>query len=299
MKVFVTGGTGFIGSHLVDRLVNDGHKVTVYDNYSTGKMENRNMGAVQISDDIRNYAHLYRAMEKSNPDIVFHLAAEASVERSMLYPGSHVANNIEGTVNVLQCAKAMEIKRFIFASSCVAKYNPESIYGLSKRVSEDFIKFYRKHFNYQILRYGNVFGPRQDEDMGVVAKFANQMLRYEMPTVYGDGFSRRDYIYVDDVVEANIRAMLTEHTNRAYLIGTGKTRTVLDVLKAIKKVLNHDKSEGTKAQFSLLYKEKRLGDIQGAIWLDVAPSIIMGFEYKHGFFQSIRKTVEWYEERMK
>ncbi len=236
-RVLVTGGAGFIGSHLVDRLVKEGFYVAVADNLSTGKKEYVNGSASLFQVDLADpsFAEVF---EQERPEVVFHLAAQASVTRSMKSPGEDARTNILGALNLLEQCRRYGRARIIYSSTGGALYGepdslpcdeshpvrPLSPYGASKYATETYIHTYGSMtgFRYTILRYANVYGPRQDSqgEAGVIAIFAQRMLSGQPVLIYGNGEQQRDFVYVDDVVEANMKA-LEQVGSEVCNIGTG------------------------------------------------------------------------------
>lgn len=222
MKILVTGGAGFIGSHIIDAYINLGYKVVVIDNLSTGFRKNLNPKAKFYKADIRDLPKIEKIFQKEKPQIVNHHAAIAEVVKSLRDPLPTLNVNVIGTINLLLSAGKIGVKKFIFSSTGGAIYGqpdkipadentpaiPLSPYGLSKLLCEECIKFYAKHygFDYLIFRYPNVYGPRQNPkgEAGVVAIFSGLMREGKRPIIFGDGTKTRDYVYVDDIVKANI-----------------------------------------------------------------------------------------------
>jgi UDP-glucose 4-epimerase len=255
MRTLVTGGAGFIGSNLVDALVQRGDEVTVVDDVSTGRRHNLDQaitsGAQLMELDIRDAEAVTAAVEQARPEAVFHLAAQIDVRKSVADPANDSRINVEGTVNVLRAAHAHGVRRFVNTSTGGAIYGegqivpapedhpvaPEAPYGLSKFCAEQYCElFTRLHgLSTVSLRYGNVYGPRQDPlgEAGVIAIFCGKLLERGTPTIFGDGLQVRDYIYVGDVVDANLKATETQTTG-AVNIGTGVETTVLDLVEALK-----------------------------------------------------------------
>ena len=238
MRVLVTGGAGFIGSHIVDELVSQGHTVSVVDDFSEGSLQNLNPEARLFDVNINDAPALETAFAEARPDIVSHHAAQVSVRNSMYDPTRDAQVNIIGSLNVLQAAVKHDVGRFIFASTSVVyakpdhlpmdethPLSPESVYGVSKLSVENFVRLYSDTYGikHKIFRYGNVFGPRQNPhgEAGVVAIFAGQFLRGEQPTIFGDGTKTRDYVFVSDVVSASIAAMGDTGDNDTYNIARG------------------------------------------------------------------------------
>jgi UDP-glucose 4-epimerase len=255
MRALVTGGAGFIGSNLVDALVQRGDEVTAIDDVSTGKRANLDHaiqnGATLVELDIRDAEAVHAAVEQARPETIFHLAAQIDVRKSVADPANDSRINVEGTVNVLKAAQAHGVTRFVNTSTGGAIYGegqiipapedhpvaPEAPYGLSKFCAEQYcLLFTRLHgLSTVSLRYGNVYGPRQDPlgEAGVVAIFCGKLLDGERPTIFGDGAQTRDYVYVGDVVDANLKAAETQ-TSGAVNIGYGDEVSVLDIVDVLK-----------------------------------------------------------------
>ena len=254
MRALVTGGSGFIGSNLVDALLERADGVTVIDDLSTGRRENLEgalaAGAELVELDVRDAAAVSDVVARTEPDAIFHLAAQIDVRRSAADPAADSRINVEGTINVLEAARAAGVRRVVNTSTGGAIYGegkiipapedhpvaPEAPYGLSKFCAEGYCElFARLHgLSTVSLRYGNVYGPRQDPlgEAGVVAIFCGKLLEGNQPTVYGDGLQTRDYVYVGDVVEANLLAADSD-VGGAVNIGTGVQTTVLDIVDVL------------------------------------------------------------------
>jgi UDP-glucose 4-epimerase len=256
-RVIVTGGAGFIGSHLVDRLVNDGAEVVVIDDLSTGDAAKVNPKAQLIALDIRSL-EAKQVIKNFRPDIIFHLAAQINLRKSLQQPLEDASINILGSINVAQSLveSAEDISRvkLIFSSTGGAIYgdvdklptpettepNPLSPYGVAKFSVEKYLNYFNKVHGlpYVALRYSNVYGPGQSTkgEAGVVAIFLEKMLAGETPVINGDGKQTRDFVFVDDVVEANIRAALSDVTG-IFNIGTGRESTVLQVFNLLQQYI--------------------------------------------------------------
>ena len=224
MKVLVTGGAGFIASHVVDRLVSEGHEVVVVDDLSAGDENNLNAKAAFYRMDIRS-PELASVFETEKPDIVDHHAAQALVVRSLREPMLDCWMNIEGSINIIHLSHRYGVKKIIYASTGGALYgepeylpvdeehpvNPLAPYGASKHTVEHYLYMYGVNYglNYTVLRYPNVYGPRQDPhgEAGVIAIFTQRMLDGQQPIIFGDGTATRDYVYIGDIVEANVLAL--------------------------------------------------------------------------------------------
>jgi UDP-glucose 4-epimerase len=255
MRALVTGGAGFIGSNLVDALLDRGDEVTVVDDLSTGKRTNlegalaRGAGFDEV--DIRDGERLRGVLGAARPDIVFHLAAQIDVRKSIEDPAWDAAVNIGGTINVLEAARHAGVKRVVNTSTGGAIYGeadviptpesatprPMAAYGQSKFCAETYCGWSERLYGLSsvTLRYGNVYGPRQDPhgEAGVVAIFCGKLLAGERPRIYGDGRQTRDYVYVADVVGANLAAAAHPEAHGSYNVGTGElARSCLDVTRA-------------------------------------------------------------------
>jgi len=255
MKIVVTGGAGFIGSHLVDRLIKDNHKVLVIDNFSTSTGENLNQSAYFFNLSVDDYDQCLEVCVRFKPKFIFHLAALPRIQRSIDNPLDTHRTNVDGTAVMLEIARKCDVKRFIYASSSSVygeqpeyalpldvnlKPNPLSPYAVQKYVGELYCKQYSKHFGLDTvcLRYFNVYGPRQSSEgiySLVIGKFLRMKKKGESLTVYGNGMQTRDYTFVSDVVEANVRAMLRKKRFMGMVlnIGTGIETSVIDIARII------------------------------------------------------------------
>lgn len=238
MNILVTGGAGFIGSHVVDAYIELGHNVIVVDNLSTGSIENLNPKAKFYQLDIRD-DKIEEVFKLEKIDVVNHHAAQMDVRKSVEDPIYDADVNIIGSLKLLQFSVKYGIKKFIFASTGGAIYGeqdyfpadeehptrPLSPYGVAKLTIEKYLYFYKEvhGLNYVVLRYANIYGPRQNPhgEAGVVAIFTSKMLRGEQPVINGDGFQTRDYTYVGDVVRANVLALNYDKSSGVFNIGTG------------------------------------------------------------------------------
>ena len=240
MKILVTGGAGFIGSHLVEELLSNGHEILIFDNFLTGKKENLEIkGNVTFINDDFGSENSLEEIEKFDPDICFHLAAQSSVVVSVENPALDFEHNILQPIKLIQVLLKSNCKKLVFTSSGGTIFGepsviptaeedyadePESPYGVAKKRLNELIKIMTKNSNlkYSILNLSNVYGPRQDPhgEAGVVSIFANKYLNDEEPIIFGDGEQTRDYVYVKDVVSALIKASTIDE-NHFLNIGTG------------------------------------------------------------------------------
>jgi UDP-glucose 4-epimerase len=261
VKAVVTGGAGFIGSNLVDALLERGDEVVIVDDISTGKRENIAQalagGARLVEADIRDGQALIDLFAEVQPEVVFHLAAQIDVRKSMADTALDATINVVGTINVLEAAKRAGARRVVNSSTGGAIYGegkvipapedhpaePEAPYGQSKFAAEGYLELYRRLHGLSTvsLRYGNVYGPRQDPlgEAGVIAIFCGKLIAGETPTVFGDGLQTRDYVYVGDVVEANLAAAESDASG-AFNIGTAHEGSVLDLVEGLAQISGRD-----------------------------------------------------------
>lgn len=238
MKILVTGGAGFIGSHVVDLYIEHGHDVVVVDDLSTGRLSNLNPKAAFYQMDIRS-PQMADIFNHEKPDVVNHHAAQMDVRRSVIEPMFDAEVNIIGSIRLLELARLNQVQRFIYISSGGAVYgepeylpcdemhpvNPICPYGASKHTVEHYLYLYQANYSipYTVIRYPNVYGPRQDPhgEAGVVAIFTGQMLNNQPVTINGDGEQQRDYVYVGDCAQANLLALSMGNTSGIYNLGSG------------------------------------------------------------------------------
>ncbi len=250
MRILVTGGAGFIGSHVVDAYLRAGHRVAVIDNLATGFRKNLPAKARFYEADLRNTTLIRKIVLKEKPEIVSHHAALAEVVKSVRDPLPTFEVNVSGTAGLLLASGEAGIRKFLFASTGGAIYGepkkvpaseseppvPLSPYGLSKWLGEEVIRFYSRMygFPYVIFRYPNVYGPRQNPkgEAGVVAIFAGLMRSGQQPTIFGDGTKTRDYVYVEDLVRANVTA-LRKGKNETLNLGWGRKVSDLDIFNTL------------------------------------------------------------------
>jgi UDP-glucose 4-epimerase len=305
MKTLVTGGAGFIGSNLVDALVDQGDQVTVLDNLSTGRRQNLDAaignGAELVELDIRDAEAVADAVGRAQPEVIFHLAAQIDVRKSVADPANDSRVNVEGTINVLSAAKAHGVRRLVNTSTGGAIYGegqiipapeehpvaPESPYGLSKFCAENYCAlFTRLHGLSTIsLRYGNVYGPRQDPlgEAGVIAIFCGKLLEGGRPQIFGDGKQTRDYVFVGDVVDANLRALGSDATG-AFNVGRGVQTSVLDIVE----VLAGQSDNGFEAD----HAPARTGEVQHIALDPSRTKAELGWEAQVDLEQGLARTLD-------
>lgn len=260
MKILVTGGAGFIASHITDAFVNEGHQVVVLDDLSSGFEENVNPKAKFVKGNICDKDLVGKLFSEENFDVVNHHAAQMDVRRSVKDPAFDANTNIIGTINLLQNAIKYKVKKFMFASTGGAVYGeqsyfpadenhptqPRSPYGISKLAVEKYLYFYNVEYglNYTILRYANIYGPRQNPfgEAGVVAIFSTKLLKGEQPIINGSGEQTRDYVYVGDVVKANLLT-LHDTANDIYNVGTSTETNVNQLFHKLNAIIQANKEE--------------------------------------------------------
>lgn len=305
MKILVTGGAGFIGSHIAEELVNHKQDVRILDNFSSGKLKNIRHFEKKIElleGNISDKATVDDAVKGCN--YIFHQAALVSVEESIKNPPKAWDVNIKGTLLVLGAASRMGVKRVVLASSAAVYGDtlalpkredgalaPKSPYGETKHINEMNAEKYFKDFRLQTvcLRYFNVYGPRQDPHSpysGVISKFVSAALRKERPIIYGDGEQTRDFVYVKDVVKANLLAMAEKKAaGQVFNIGTEKETSINQLWKEIKKQ--------TKSKLTPIHKEPREGDIRRSFASIVKAEKVLKYKPQYSLEEGLKYTIEW------
>ncbi len=301
----ITGGSGFIGSHIAEELVKEGKKVRIYDNLSSGHIENIEFIKHQvefIKGDIRDADDLDKAMHGVR--YVFHEAALVSVFDSVKRPNDNNDINLTGTLNVMMAARKHGVKRVLLASSAAVYGNnvelpkremmrpePESPYAIGKITGEHYLRIFCKLYGVQTvsLRYFNVYGPRQDPRSmysGVISKFTDVLAKGQTPTIFGDGHQTRDFVFVKDIVQANLLAMHSEKAGNAevFNVGTGRESSLLDLLTTLSKLF------GVKVEPFL--KEARAGDIRHSVSDISAARTGLGYEPKYTLEQGLKQLVD-------
>jgi len=303
MRVLVTGGAGFIGSHVVDAYVAAGHEVSVLDNLSSGKLTNLNPAATLYQADIRDPQGPERAFAAARPEIVVHQAALADVRASMREPQLYAEVNIIGSINLLEAARRHSVRKFIYASTGGAAYgepefvpvseahpvNPLDCYGASKHTVEHYLFIYRHAYGLETvtLRYANVYGPRQDPygEAGVVAIFTGRMLDGQPCTIFGTGKQQRDFIYVGDVARANLAA--ATHGSGIYNIGSGVATDINAIFALLKQAADYDQDA--------LYGPAKLGEVF-RIYLDTTKAQEnLGWQPTVTLKEGLRRTVAYFQ----
>ncbi len=305
--ILVTGGAGFIGSHIVDRLILEGFDVVVVDDLSTGNKRNLNPKAEFYAGDICSKSDLEVIFSEHNIKRIIHEAAQVSVVSSVRDPFFDAHTNVLGTVNLLECAREYEVEKLVFASSGGAVYGePKSLplkedhciaplcpYGLTKYVAEEYLKLYNRLYglDYTVLRYSNVYGPRQDPfgEAGVISIFIDRLLGDIQPTIFGDGDQTRDFVYVGDVAEANLLAVQKKNMpENIFNIATGVQTSVnalFDLLKT-----------ATGASTDPVFEEPRKGEVRFcALDIEKAKSVL-GWTPKADIEKGLMETVSYFRD---
>lgn len=306
--VLVTGGAGFVGSHLCDRLLAEGHSVVAVDDLATGREVNladafeHGEAFTFIEMDVRTQG-LLEVFTRHRPDVVMHLAAQAGVRPSLEDPDHDASVNVMGTLNVLRCASAVGSRKIVYAASGGTLYgepasvpvresaadgaHPESPYGISKKVMLEYLSFYSRQrgLDFTALALGNVYGPRQDPtgEAGVIAIFASSMLAGETPTIFGDGEQTRDYVYVEDTVEAFAAAM-DRASGEIVNIGTG-LETSVNALHAMLAEIVGDPSEPA-------YGPQPEGELRRIALDNSLAASVLGWSPRTDLSSGLARTVE-------
>ena len=305
----VTGGAGFIGSNLCEAILNMGYRVRCLDDLSTGKQENvdmflGNLNYEFIKGDIKDFDTCMKACE--GVDYVLNQAAWGSVPRSLEMPLFYCSNNIQGTLNMLEAARQNGVRKFVYASSS-SVYGDEpnlpktegsegnllSPYALTKRCDEEWAKQYTMHYGLDTygLRYFNVFGRRQDPDgayAAVIPKFIKQLMNNEQPTIHGDGKQSRDFTYVENVIEANLKACLAPHeaAGQAFNIAYGGREYLIDIYHALAKALGND--------IEPIFGPDRKGDIKHSNADISKAKKLLEYDPEYDFASGLNEAIEWY-----
>ena len=304
MKILVTGGAGFIGSHLVDGFIDQGHEVVVVDNLSMGRVENLNPRAKFYLMDIRA-DELRKVFEQEKIDVLCHQAAQMDVRVSVEDPLFDASVNVLGTLNLLQQSVRFGVKKVLFASTGGAIYGeqeifpcsedhpvrPVSPYGITKLTVEKYLFYYGVAFglNHVVLRYSNVYGPRQNPmgEAGVVAIFSHKLLASEQPVINGDGKQTRDYVYVGDVVRANLKALAFEG-NDVFNVSTGIETDVNEIFRLLNEV--------TGAKMKEVHGSPKKGEQRRSVIGYERAERVLGWKPAVALKDGLKKTVVFFEK---
>ncbi len=302
MKIMVTGGAGFIGSWVADSYISNGHEVLIFDDLSSGRLENINAKAKFVKGDIRDRSLVKSVMNDFKPDVVNHHAAQIDVRKSVEDPAYDAEVNIIGSITLLENSVKHGVKKFVFASTGGAIYGepedipadestppmPISAYGTSKYAVEKYLEYYRHIYSldFVALRYANVYGPRQNPhgEAGVVAIFCSRILSGRTCLIYGDGSQTRDYVYVGDVARASVLALNSK--SGSYNIGTGVETSVNDLVSEL--------GVASGRVFNTEYAGARAGEVlRISLEADLAEEVL-GWEPRVFLDEGIRNTWEWF-----
>jgi UDP-glucose 4-epimerase len=304
MKIVVTGGAGFIASHIVDAYIQLGHEVYVIDDFSTGQRRNLNPNAKVLELDIAD-PKAAKSVAEIKPDVLNHHAAQMDVRRSVADPTFDARINIIGFIHLLEASKDAGVKRVLFSSSGGAVYGdrepipageehetlPLSPYGVSKLTGELYLGYYHMAFGlpYVALRYANVYGPRQSTlgEAGVVAIFISQLLAGRSPVINGDGKQTRDYVFVGDVVRANVAALETRHTG-AVNIGTGKETDVVTICELLR--------EGVGSPVQAMHGPAKLGEQRRSCLATSLAQRVLGWRPEVELKEGLKQTIDYYRK---
>ncbi|GAB6283654.1 MAG: SDR family oxidoreductase [Ignavibacterium sp.] len=307
LKILITGGAGFIGSNIADYWTKQNAEVIVLDNLRTGKLENisHNNKIKFINESITNRDLAFSIMD--DVDYIFHLAALVSVPESIINPFECIDINVKGLLNILDAAKEKKVKKIVFSSSAAVYGDnpispkttdlsllPKSPYGITKLDGEYYLQTYLENFglNFIALRYFNVFGPRQDPNSQYAAAipiFINKALKDEDIIIYGDGEQTRDFIFIDDVVNANILAARAS-VNGVYNVARGKAISINDIINSIIKITN--------SKSKIIYKEPRPGDIKHSLASIEKTKCDLNFYPKINLEEGLKNTIEYFKTKI-
>ncbi|GLY12065.1 NAD-dependent epimerase/dehydratase family protein [Bacillus badius] len=304
MRVLITGGAGFIGSHITEELLLQNHQVAVVDNLSSGKKSQVPLEASFYQKDIRQ-KDLGEVFDEFRPDYVIHLAAQVSVSKSIQQPFHDCEENILATINVLESCVKHHVKKLVFASTAALygdpQYlpideqhgmNPTSFYGLSKKIAESYIKMFAEYhgLTYTILRYANVYGMRQDAygEAGVIAIFIEQLLSSQPLHIFGDGAQTRDFVFVKDVAKANVAA-LTRGENETINISTGQQTSLLTIINELRMI--------TSEEVSPAFGHERRGDIRHSCLSNAKAKELLDWVPAYSLAEGLRATIHYYQQK--
>lgn len=304
MKILVTGGAGFIGSQIVDLLVQKGNDVVIIDNLSTGKKEYINKKARFYNADITK--DIDSIFKKEKPSIVVHAAAQVMLRKSLEDPIYDAKVNIIGTINVLEACRKNNVKRIIYTSTGGARVgepeylpvdekhplNPCSPYGISKHSAEHYVWMYSQLYglDYLIFCFGNVYGPRDDPiTKRVTAIFADKMIKGETPTIFGDGDQTRDFIFVEDLAEFIVNSIDKNPKHKLFHLANGKQISVNKIFEILKKL------SGFKGEAKHIEAIK--GEVRDIVLDTTLAQKELGWKPKHSFEEGLKKTFQWFKSK--
>ena len=302
-RIIVTGGAGFIGSHVADALVSDGHQVAVIDDLSSGKKENVPEGVELVAADIRS-KEAATFVSDFKPETLYHLAAQMDVRKSVYDPSFDADVNIRGALNLIESGRRAGLNRVVFSSTGGAIYGEQNVYpadeshaewplspyGITKLALEKYLYYYHVEYGLNVvcLRYANVYGPRQNAhgEAGVIAIFSRKLLAGEAPTIFGDGENTRDFVFVGDVVKAN-KAGIDQTGYRIYNVGTGVESTVNDVYNKLNSIIG--------AGIAPIYADARPGEQRRSAITAKKIKEALGVSIDTTLADGLEKTVAWFK----
>jgi UDP-glucose 4-epimerase len=306
LKILVTGGAGFIGSHVTDALIAAGHVVVVLDNLTSGRIENLHPKATFIQGDIRDKKLIENVFAEHRFDVVNHHAAQMDVRKSVTDPIFDAEVNIFGSLNLLEASQRYAVSRFIFASTGGAIYGeqdyfpadedhptrPESPYGVAKRSVELYLDYYRQVYGlvHTIFRYANVYGPRQDPrgEAGVVSIFSNALLEGRQCVIFGDGEQTRDYVYVGDIVKAHLLALKGDSGSETFNISTGIETDVNHLFDMLSNILTQGKAKAS-------YADSRKGEQKRSVCSYSKAEKILGWKPDINLQEGLQLTAGYFK----
>jgi len=308
-KILITGGAGFIGSQVADAYIKLGHEVVIVDNLSTGKIENVNSKAKFYEADITDEKAIKRIFETEKPEIVNHHAAQKDVRFSVIHPLEDARINILGSINIISNAVAIGTKKIIYANSGGAMYgnvpkdllpikenqeiHPTNPYGADKAIVEFYLEMYHREngIDFVSLRYSNVYGPRQEGgEAGVIPIFIKKILKNESPIIFGDGNKTRDFVYINEVVRANVLA-LKNIKEKTFNIGSGKEISVLDIYNLIAEELNFNKKP--------IFEAEKPGEVDFVSLSNEKAKIHLGWSPEYNLAEGLKETINWVKNQDK
>jgi UDP-glucose 4-epimerase len=308
MKILVTGGAGFIGSWVVDKLIEKGNEVVLIDNFSTGKKENLNEKAKIYYLDICEHDRLVEIFEKEKPEIVFHLAAQVMLRKSIEDPLYDAKNNVLGTISVLEACRKCNVRKIIYTSTGGARVgepeylpvdekhplNPSSPYGISKHSAEHYVWTYNKLYDldYLIFCFGNVYGPRDSaETKRLVPLFSDMMIKGKVPKIFGDGEQTRDFIYVLDLVDFIVDSMDKSPKSKLFHLANGNQVSINEMCNALKEISNSD------VEFE--HVDAVPGEVRDIV-LDISlAKEELGWNPKTDIKEGLKQTWDWFNKTTK